>query len=67
MFDHYSTYVKYKSNYIELKRNIILNVECHIDKIIGGTKGNLIIHISGPSGAGKTTLGKKLKKNLEIK
>ena len=46
-------YIKYKTKYLELK-NIKINTQ------IGGG-GNLIIHISGPQGAGKTTLGNKLK------
>ena len=46
-------YIKYKTKYLEFK-NIKLNTQ------IGGG-GNLIIHISGPQGAGKTTLGNKLK------
>lgn len=45
-------YIKYKTKYLELK-NIKANNQ------IGG--GNLIIHISGPQGAGKTTLGNKIK------
>ena len=50
--DYKDKYIKYKKKYLELK-NINLNNQ------IGG--GNLIIHISGPQGAGKTTLGNKNK------
>ena len=46
-------YIKYKTKYLELK-NIKINTQ------IGGG-GNLIIHISGSQGAGKTTLGNKIK------
>lgn len=49
-------YIKYKKKYLELK-NINLNNQ------IGG--GNLIIHISGPQGAGKTTLGNKIKEKYD--
>jgi hypothetical protein len=42
-------YIKYKIKYLELKNNM------------SGGLTNLIIHISGASGAGKTTLGNKLK------
>ena len=47
-------YIKYKTKYLGLKNT-------HINNMIGG-RSNLIIHISGPSGAGKTTLGNKLEK-----
>ena len=46
-------YLKYKTKYLELKNNYMYNME--------GGSPDLIIHISGPSGAGKTTLGNKLK------
>jgi hypothetical protein len=45
-------YIKYKTKYLELKNT-------NLNNQIGG--GNLIIHISGPQGAGKTTLGNKIK------
>jgi len=45
----------YLKKYLELKEQI------------GGDNKSLIIHISGPSGAGKTTLGKKLKKEFNDK
>lgn len=49
----YNRYLKYKNKYLALKNNI---------EQTGGAKNkNIIIHISGPSGAGKTTLGNKLK------
>lgn len=41
-------YIKYKAKYLQLKNNMI------------GGSPELIIHISGASGAGKTTLGNKL-------
>ena len=48
--DYKDKYIKYKTKYLELK---------NINNQIGGAK--LIIHISGPQGAGKTTLGNKIK------
>jgi len=54
--DYKDKYIKYKKKYLELK-NINLNNQ------IGG--GNLIIHISGPQGAGKTTLGNKIKEKYD--
>jgi hypothetical protein len=51
MVDYYYKYTKYKQKYLEL---------LYENKQIGGGKYP-IIHISGPSGAGKTTLGNKLK------
>ena len=50
--DYENKYIKYKTKYLELKNIKAINQ-------IGG--GNLIIHISGPHGAGKTTLGNKIK------
>lgn len=50
--DYKDKYIKYKTKYLELK-NMDLNNQ------IGGSK-NIIIHISGYPGSGKTTLGKKL-------
>ena len=50
--DYKDKYIKYKTKYLKLKNIDIKNQ-------IGG--GNLIIHISGPQGAGKTTLGNKIK------
>ena len=52
--DYKDKYIKYKTKYLELK-NIDVNNQ------IGGGK-NIIIHISGFPGSGKTTLGEKLKK-----
>jgi adenylate kinase family enzyme len=49
-------YIKYKTKYLEL-RNMDVNNQ------IGG--GNLIIHISGSQGAGKTTLGNKIKEKYD--
>ena len=46
-------YLKYKSKYLKLK-------QIHQK----GGAPDLIIHISGPSGAGKTTLGEKLEKKF---
>jgi len=51
------TYGGYKKKYLKLK---------NINKQIGGYD-NLLIHISGPQGAGKTTLGSKLKKKYNDK
>ncbi len=48
--DYEGKYIKYKTKYLKLK-----NMQT------AGNNNNLIIHISGPSGAGKTTLGSKLK------
>lgn len=46
-------YIINKSNYLKLNGS---------NTLYGGNKGkNIIIHISGPSGAGKTTLGEKIK------
>lgn len=74
MTDYYYKYIKYKNKYLTLIKNNKLNNSSHesimdfnseldteIDRnLVGGGK-NIIIHISGPSGAGKTTLGNKLK------
>jgi pantothenate kinase-related protein Tda10 len=51
--DHHKEYDGHKSNYLLLRQ---------MDNIyqLGGTK-NIIIHVAGSSGAGKTTLGLKLK------
>jgi len=51
MTDNYQKYLKYKRKYIVLK-----NIQSG-----NNDNSNLVIHISGPSGAGKTTLGNKLK------
>ena len=48
-------YIKYKTKYLELK-------DMDINNQNGGGKDNLIVHISGSQGAGKTTLGNKIKK-----
>jgi adenylate kinase family enzyme len=45
MENYYTKYIKYKNKYLQLKQT-------------GG--GNMIIHISGSQGSGKTTLGKIL-------
>jgi pantothenate kinase-related protein Tda10 len=52
--DYKNKYIKYKTKYLELK-NINMNNQN------GGGKDNLIVHISGSQGAGKTTLGNKIK------
>jgi 2-phosphoglycerate kinase len=49
---YYEKYIKYKTKYLGLINTV------------GGRKNNLVIHISGPSGAGKTTLGNKFKKKF---
>jgi adenylate kinase family enzyme len=53
--DYKDKYIKYKTKYLELKNK-------NINYQIGGAKNNLIIHISGPQGAGKTTLGNEIYK-----
>lgn len=51
-------YIKYKTKYIQCKNKY--------NKIqIGGNK-NLVIHIAGAQGSGKTTLGNKLKDKYDI-
>ena len=55
--DFFSKYIKYKNKYLEIK-NQINNLN-----LSGGEKNNkIIIHITGSSGAGKTTLGNMFKK-----
>lgn len=54
MQNYEKKYIKYKLKYLDLKHT------SEQIKQLGGQK-NLIIHICGPSGAGKTTLGNKLK------
>jgi len=49
--DYYYKYIKYKKKYLEL---------VNLKKMNGGAYEKKIIHICGASGAGKTTLGKKL-------
>ena len=49
--DYKDKYIKYKTKYLELKNK---------NNMIGGTP-EIIIHISGASWSGKTTLGNKLK------
>ena len=46
-------YLKYKQKNLELESRVVNQ--------LGGNTNNLIIHVSGPSGVGKTTLGNKLK------
>ena len=53
--DYKNKYIKYKTKYLELKNTYVNNQ-------IGSGKDNLIVHISGPQGVGKTTLGNKIKK-----
>ena len=51
-------YIKYKQKYLDLKEYLTNdNI-----KQFGGANNRFIIHILGPSGAGKTTLGMKLAK-----
>ena len=67
MTDYYYKYIKYKNKYQSLKANNEIDNssnESIMDydqnkNLLGGGK-NIVIHISGPSGAGKTTLGNKL-------
>lgn len=58
--DYKKKYIKYKTKYLEL-HNQLNNSE------MNGGNNNLIIHISGPSGAGKTTIGNKLKEKFNNK
>jgi len=53
--DYKDKYIKYKTKYLELK-------DIDVNNQIGGGKDNIIIHISGFPGSGKTTLGEKIKK-----
>ena len=57
MEDYYHKYIKYKTKYLELKSQLK-------NKQMGGKNREVIFHISGPSGAGKTTLGNKLKERF---
>lgn len=60
--DYFQKYLKYKNKYVKLKNN---NLNINLNPYqTAGSKNNLVIHISGPSGAGKTTLGIKLKKEF---
>ena len=52
---YYHKYMKYKDKYLILKKN----------NIKGGNK--LIIHIAGPQGSGKTTMGNKLSDKFKNK
>ena len=52
---YYQKYCKYKTKYLALKNNLLM---------IGG---GLIIHIAGPQGSGKTTMGNKLKEIYDDK
>lgn len=62
MTDYFYKYQKYKQKYLDLTNQI---------NQTGGKRDYPIIHISGPSGAGKTTLGNKLiykfGKNIVVK
>lgn len=58
--DYIDKYIKYKTKYLELK-NIDVNNQ------LGGGKDNLIIHVCGSSGSGKTILGNKLKEKFKNK
>lgn len=58
--DYKDKYIKYKTKYLKLK-------DMDVNNLIGGSKDNLIIHVSGPSGSGKTTLGNKLKEKFKSK
>jgi len=53
--DYKNKYIKYKTKYLELK-------DIDVNNQYGGGKDNIIIHISGFPGSGKTTLGEKIKK-----
>ena len=53
--DYKNKYIKYKTKYLELK-------DIDVNNQYGGSKDNIIIHISGFPGSGKTTLGEKIKK-----
>ena len=62
MTDYFDKYQKYKQKYLDFRNQLNQS---------GGKKNYPIIHISGPSGAGKTTLGNKLiykfGKNIVVK
>ena len=58
--DYRDKYIEYKTKYFKLKNINIKN------NMLGGS-AKLIIHISGPSGVGKTTLGKKLESSYSNK
>lgn len=53
-------YLKYKTKYLELCSQLDNN------EMIGGNN-KIIIHITGPSGVGKTTIGNKLKEKFKNK
>ena len=55
--DYKDKYIKYKTKYLELK-NIDVNNQ------YGGGK-NIIIHVSGFPGSGKTTLGEKIQQKFK--
>lgn len=61
-YNYYYKYLKYKQKYLE-----ILKMQIGGDTTNNLSNNNLIIHISGPSGAGKTTLGSKLSKRFGTK
>ena len=54
--EYKNKYFKYKTKYLELSNNNIIQ--------LGGKNRKLIIHICGSQGSGKTTLGNKLKDNF---
>lgn len=61
--DYYQKYMKYKKKYLELK-DLQKGGNKNGNKNGNNYENKFIIHISGPSGAGKTTLGNKLKKKF---
>lgn len=63
--NYYNIYSMNKYNYLTLSKNNIQENNIQENNIqTGGRDKKIIIHISGPSGAGKTTLGNQLKSHF---
>jgi translation elongation factor EF-G len=66
--DYKSKYLKYKKKYLELKCRLQHNnLKSNIKIYHGGRSNNLIIHISGSPGVGKTSLGNKIQEHYHDK